>query len=97
MFTQLVWILISDWDSSLWVPGAVAAPRGYPVDNVSQQAEPLGNIYQLPLLDILLKSQSCHGNMRGLTGLSEHKAQREPPCLHSNRGNITMVPGCPGK
>lgn len=101
MFTQLVLILISGRDSSLWVPGAVAKPRGYPVDLVCTRShnKPLGgNIYRrLPILDILLKSQSCHGNMIVLTGVTEHKARREPPCLHGNRGNTTMVLGCPGK
>lgn len=103
MFTQLVLILIPDWRSSLWAPGAVAEPRGSPVDLVCmrshRKSRPLGNVYQLSVLDILLTSQSWHCNMRVLTGqvLPEHKAQREPSGLHGNRGNITMVLGCPSE
>lgn len=53
--------------------------------------------YILSTLDILLKSQSCYGNVRVLTGVPECNAQREPPCLRGNRGNNTMALGCPGK
>lgn len=71
--------------------------RGSGMYEVSQQAQPWGNIFQLSMLDILLKPQSCRGNMRVLTSVPEHRAQRESPCLHSNRGSTTMVLGWPGK
>ncbi len=75
MFTQLVFILISDRDSSLWVPDAVAEPHGSPVDLVRMRSHSKPRKY-IPTVQAFLKSQSCRGNMRVLTGVPEHKAQK---------------------